>query len=107
MIRKLSLSIILILAVILLASCQSTAQTAAANGGYSFGGTPGSRGTRTFNGTPNPLRLTQRAEGTTFPSGGGAGGGFGFGRGTPTVTATFPPLPTGTAHRAGHAAPPR
>ncbi|MGD0004905.1 MAG: hypothetical protein ABSE06_11840 [Anaerolineaceae bacterium] len=94
MIRKLSLSIILILAVILLASCQPAAQTAAANGGYSFGGTPGSRGTRTFNGTPNPLRLTQRAEGTTFP--GGGQGGFSQGRGTTTITATFPPLPTGT-----------
>ncbi len=95
MIRKLSLSIILILAVILLASCQPVAQTAGANGGYSFGGTPGSRGTRTFNGTPNPLRLTQRAEGTNFPSGGGQGG-FGQSRGTPSVVATFPPLPTGT-----------
>ena len=62
------------------------------NGG--FGGTPGFQGTRRFGGTPNPQRLTQRAEGTTFP--GGGQGGFGGG-GTPTPSQTFPPLPTATA----------
>ena len=96
MIRKLALSINLILAIILLASClpsaQSTAQPAGGNSG--FGGTPGFQGTRRFGGTPNPLRLTQRAEGTTFPSGGQ--GGFGQNQGSPTPVLPLPTLPTGT-----------
>jgi photosystem II stability/assembly factor-like uncharacterized protein len=99
MIRKLSLSIILILTIVLLASCQPAAtQPAGLNGGGSgFGGTPGFQGTRR-GGTPNPQRLTQRAEGTTFPGGGGQGGfGGGFGGASPTPSETFPPLPTSTA----------
>jgi photosystem II stability/assembly factor-like uncharacterized protein len=96
MIRKLSLSGILIPFILLLASClpsaQSTAQQGRQNGGNSgFGGTPGFQGTRRFGGTPNPLRLTQQAEGTTFPS-----GGFGQNQGTPTPVPSLPPLPTGT-----------
>jgi photosystem II stability/assembly factor-like uncharacterized protein len=97
MIRKLSLSVILILAIVLLASCLPSAQATGQSGGNSgFGGTPGFQGTRRLGGTPNPQRLTQRAQGTTFPGGGGFGGG-GFGGGTLTPSATFPPLPTGTA----------
>ena len=122
MTRKMLLSIILILGMVLLASCSalglstSTAGQGSQNGGNSgAGGTPGAR---RFGGTPNPLRLTQRAEGTTFPGGGGGfagtpnplrltqlaegttfpgGGQGGFGQGQGSPTATFPPLPTATA----------
>jgi photosystem II stability/assembly factor-like uncharacterized protein len=87
MIRKLSLSIILILAITLLAACVPSAQPTGQNGGPA-----GFQGTRRIEGTLNPQRLTQRAEGTTFP-----GGGFGQPGGTPTPSQTFPPLPTATA----------
>jgi len=96
MMRKLFLSIIFIMAILLLASCLPAAQATGQNGGNSggFGGTPGFQGTRRINGTPNPQRLTQRAEGTIVPFGGGQGG---FGQTPGSPTATFPPLPTDTA----------
>jgi photosystem II stability/assembly factor-like uncharacterized protein len=97
MIRKIFLSTTFILILTLLASCLPSAQTTAGQNGANsgFGGTPGFQGTRRFGGTPNPQRLTQRAEGTTFPSGGQSG--FGQNQGTTTPVPTLPPLPTGTA----------
>jgi len=93
MIRKLSLSITLSVIIMLLASCLPSAQPAAQQAGQN-GGSSGFQGTRGFNRTPNPLRLTQRAEGTTFP--GGGQGGFGQSQGTPTPGPSLPPVPTGT-----------
>ncbi len=116
MARKLSFFIPFILLTLLLAACQPGTQTGGQNGGRGNGGSGGNQG---FQGTRNPLRLTQRAEGTTFPSGGGQGfngtpnplrqtqraegttfpfgggqGGFGQAQGSPTPTP--PPLETGT-----------